>query len=140
MQGVNKAILMGYLGQDPDVHQTKDGKTVTNVNLATSMRWTDKKTGELQESTEWHRVVFFNRLAEIAAEYLTKGKPIYIEGRNRTRKWTDDNGIDRWATEIIAHEMQMLPDGKDNGGNATGKRPPQPPAAEKDPFDDDIPF
>ncbi len=107
-RGVNKVILIGNLGNDPEVRYTPSGSAVANVNLATSETWRDKQTGELQDRTEWHRVVFFNRLAEIVGEYLRKGSKIYIEGTLRTRKWQDKNGIDRYTTEIIANEMHIL--------------------------------
>lgn len=111
-RGINKVILIGNLGKDPETRFTPvDGKPVTNITLATSESWKDKKTGEQQERTEWHRVVFFNRLAEIAGEYLKKGSKIYVEGSLRTRKWQGQDGQDRYTTEIIASEMQML-DGK----------------------------
>lgn len=113
-RGVNKVILVGNLGGDPDVRYMPNGNAVTNVTIATSESWKDKQSGQQQERTEWHRVVFFNRLAEIAAEYLRKGSQIYIEGSLRTRKWQDNNGQDRYTTEIVAAEMQMLgsrPDG-----------------------------
>lgn len=105
---VNKVILLGFLGNDPDARTTQGGTAVTNVSLATSKKWRDKNSGEMREDTEWSRVVFFNRLAEIAGQYLKKGSQIYVEGRLQTRKWTDKNGIDRYSTEIIAHELQML--------------------------------
>ena len=117
-RGVNKTILIGNLGQDPEVRYTPNGNAVANVALATSTVWRDKQTGELQERTEWHRIAFFNRLAEIVGEYLRKGSKIYIEGSLRTRKWQDKNGIDRYTTEIIASEMHIL-DGRNSssGGN-----------------------
>lgn len=107
-RGVNKVILIGNLGNDPEVRYTPNGNAVANVVLATSTSWRDKQTGELQERTEWHRIVFFNRLAEIVAEYLKKGSKVYIEGSLRTRKWQDKSGIDRYTTEVIANEMHML--------------------------------
>lgn len=114
-RGVNKVILIGNLGQDPEVRYTPNGNAVTNVTLATSTTWRDKQTGELQERTEWHRIAFFNRLAEIVGEYLRKGSKVYIEGSLRTRKWQDKNGADRYTTEIIANEMHML-DSRSGGG------------------------
>src|SRR3990167_5798191 len=114
-RGVNKVILIGNLGNDPEVRYTPNGNAVANVTLATSTTWRDKQTGELQERTEWHRIAFFNRLAEIVGEYLRKGSKVYIEGSLRTRKWQDKNGVDRYTTEIIANEMHML-DGR--GSNA----------------------
>ena len=116
-RGVNKVILIGNLGQDPEVRFTPNGNAVSNVTLATSASWRDKQTGELQERTEWHRIAFFNRLAEIVGEYLRKGSKIYVEGSLRTRKWQDKNGVDRYTTEIIANEMHMLDTRSGNGGN-----------------------
>jgi len=107
-RGINKVILVGNLGRDPEVRYMPSGGQVTNVTIATSEIWRDKNTGENQERTEWHRVVFFGRLAEIAGEYLRKGSQVYIEGKLQTRKWQDQNGQDRYTTEIIANEMQML--------------------------------
>lgn len=120
-RGVNKVILIGNLGSDPEVRYTPSGSAVANVNLATSETWRDKQTGELQDRTEWHRVVFFNRLAEIVGEYLRKGSKIYIEGTLRTRKWTDKNGIDRYTTEIIANEMHIL-DSRSNTQDRMGNQ------------------
>lgn len=116
-RGVNKAILIGNLGQDPEVRYTPNGNAVANAALATSTVWRDKQTGELQERTEWHRIAFFNRLAEIVGEYLRKGSKIYIEGSLRTRKWQDKNGIDRYTTEIIANEMHILDGRNSSSGN-----------------------
>ncbi len=152
-RGVNKVILIGNLGKDPEVRYMPSGGAVANVTLATSDSWKDKQTGERQERTEWHNVVFFNRLAEIVGEYLHKGSKVYVEGSLRTRKWQDKNGMDRYTTEIVASEMQML-DGRGEGGGGGyraqgGGRPaqasqPQPAAAAEGladaPFDDDIPF
>ncbi|MFW0055165.1 MAG: single-stranded DNA-binding protein [Coxiella endosymbiont of Dermacentor silvarum] len=107
-RGVNKVILIGNLGQDPEVRYTPNGNAIANVTLATSTTWRDRQTGELQERTEWHRIAFFNRLAEIVGEYLRKGSKVYIEGSLRTRKWQDKNGADRYTTEIVASEMHML--------------------------------
>ena len=106
-RGVNKVILVGNLGQEPEHRVLPSGGGVTNIGIATSESWKDKNTGEMQERTEWHRVVFFNRLAEIAAEYLRKGSKVYVEGSLRTRKWQDQSGQDRYSTEVIANEMQM---------------------------------
>ncbi|GAA5525084.1 single-stranded DNA-binding protein [Microbulbifer aestuariivivens] len=118
-RGINKVILIGNLGGDPETRYLPSGGAVTNVNLATSESWKDKQTGQQQERTEWHRVVFFNRLAEIAGEYLRKGSKVYIEGSLRTRKWQDKNsGQDRYTTEIVASEMQMLDGRGDQGGFA----------------------
>ncbi|WP_250464256.1 single-stranded DNA-binding protein [Microbulbifer litoralis] len=121
-RGINKVILIGNLGADPESRFTPGGVAVANVNLATSDTWRDKQTGQQQERTEWHRVVFFNRLAEIAGEYLRKGSKVYIEGRLQTRKWQDQNGQDRYTTEIVANEMQMLDSrGGDQGGFGGGQ-------------------
>jgi len=151
-RGVNKVILVGNLGADPEVKYMPSGGAVANVSLATTDSWKDKGTGERQERTEWHRVVFFNRLAEIAGEYLRKGSQIYVEGRLQTRKWQGQDGQDRYTTEIVASEMQML------GGRSGGDAPydsapqsrgsqqsspspaPQQSAPAMDDFDDDIPF
>ena len=107
-RGVNKVILIGNLGRDPEVRYSPNGQAIANVTMATSESWKDKTSGEKQERTEWHRVVFFGRLAEIAGEYLKKGAQIFIEGRLQTRKWQDKDGVDRYTTEIVANEMQML--------------------------------
>jgi len=107
-RGINKVIIVGNLGQDPEVRYMPSGGAVTNISVATSESWKDKQTGQPQERTEWHRIVFFNRLAEIAGEYLRKGSQVYIEGALRTRKWQDQGGQDRYTTEIVASEMQML--------------------------------
>ncbi|WP_027857428.1 single-stranded DNA-binding protein [Marinobacterium jannaschii] len=107
-RGVNKVILVGNLGGDPEVRYMPSGGAVTNVTIATSESWKDRNTGQQQERTEWHRVVFFNRLAEIAGEYLRKGSKVYVEGSLRTRKWQDQSGQDKYTTEIVAAEMQML--------------------------------
>jgi single-strand DNA-binding protein len=117
-KGINKVILIGNLGNDPENKAMPNGNAVTNVTLATSESWKDKNTGQAQERTEWHRVVFFNRLAEIAAQYLRKGSKVYIEGSLRTRKWQDQSGQDRYTTEIVASEMQML-DSQSNNGQAS---------------------
>ena len=142
-RGINKVILVGNLGADPETRYMPSGSAVTNLSVATSEQWKDKQSGEQKERTEWHKVAMFNRLAEIAAEYLRKGSQVYIEGKLRTRKWQDRDGNDRWTTEIIADEMQML-GGRGGGGSApmasgsgSSSAPPQPPA---DDFDDDIPF
>jgi single-strand DNA-binding protein len=164
---LNKVTLIGNLGADPEVKYMPTGDAVANITLATSMRWKDRQTGERKESTEWHRVVFFRRLAEIAGEYLKKGSQVYIEGHLRTRKWQDQAGLDRYTTEIVADEMHML--GSRSGGTANmggdqapsdysassapkpaysaqaakpanhaSNMPPAPPTY--DDFDDDIPF
>jgi len=107
-RGINKVILVGNLGADPETRYTANGAAVTNIRLATTECWRDRQSGDKQEKTEWHRVVFFNRLAEIAGEYLRKGSQVYIEGKLQTRKWQDQGGQDRYTTEIVANEMQML--------------------------------
>jgi len=123
MASVNKVILVGNLGRDPEVRYTPDGAAICNVSIATTSTWKDKNSGERREETEWHRVVFYNRLAEIAGEYLRKGRSVYVEGRLKTRKWQDkDSGQDRYATEIVADQMQML-GGRDSvaeGGGSGG--------------------
>jgi single-strand DNA-binding protein len=158
-RGVNKVILIGNLGADPEVRYTANNAPVTTIRVATSESWRDKQTGELQERTEWHRVKFFGRLAEIAGEYLKKGRQVYIEGSLRTDKYTDKEGVERYTTDIIANEMQML--GGAGGGNGDGgvgrggDRPARAAPSERggaaarpaprqepppDDFDDDIPF
>lgn len=146
-RGVNKVILVGNLGADPEVKYMPNGNAVANVTLATSESWKDKQSGENREKTEWHRVVFFRRLAEIVGEYLKKGSQVYIEGKLQTRKWQDKNGVDRYTTEIVANEMQMLGGrggggSADFGGAAASQSAPAAaaPAATADDFDDDIPF
>ena len=147
-RGVNKVILAGNLGKDPEVRYMPSGGAVTNITVATSETWKDKTSGQPQERTEWHRVVFFNRLAEIAGEYLKKGSKVYLEGSLRTRKWQGQDGQDRYTTEIVAGEMQML-DSRGGGsaefsqGAQASSRPasaPAPAAAGPDDFEDDIPF
>ena len=153
MASINKVILVGNLGRDPEVRYTPDNNAITNISIATTDRYKDKNTGEQKEITDWHRVVFFNRLAEIAGEYLKKGSQVYIEGRLRTRKWTDQSGVDKYTTEIIADQMQML--GSRSGGSGGGvayddgygapaaaPAPARAPAAKKpvDDLEDDIPF
>ena len=120
MASVNKVILIGNLGRDPETRYTADGAAVTNITIATSDRWKDKATGEMKEATEWHKVAFFGRLAEIAGEYLKKGRPVYVEGKLRTRKWQDKEGQDRYTTEVIADNMQMLGSREGMGGAAGG--------------------
>lgn len=127
-RGVNKVILIGNLGNDPEVRYTPNGNAVANISLATSETWRDKQSGELQDRTEWHRVVFFNRLAEIVGEYLHKGSKIYVEGSLRTRKWQDKNGVERYTTEIIANEMHILDSRSGQGGGH--EKPPHPVHAE----------
>ncbi|SDN36956.1 single-stranded DNA-binding protein [Vreelandella arcis] len=114
-RGINKVILIGNLGQDPEVRFTPSGTAVANLNLATTDTWTDRQSGQRQERTEWHRIVLFNKTAEIAQQYLKKGSKVYIEGRLQTRKWQDQNGQDRYSTEIVANDMQML---DSRGGDA----------------------
>ncbi|MDG1662788.1 MAG: single-stranded DNA-binding protein [Pseudomonadales bacterium] len=159
-RGVNKVILVGNIGQDPETRFSGSGAAITNVSIATSESWKDKQTGQQQERTEWHRVVFFNRLGEIAGEYLKKGSKVYVEGSLRTRKWQDKSGQDKYTTEIVANEMQMLDSrgaGQQGGGGqmdqqqqyggsqaaAPQQAQPQQPvaaAAGADDWDDDIPF
>lgn len=158
-QGVNKVILVGNCGQDPEMKHLPSGGAVTNVSIATSETWKDKQSGQQQEKTEWHRVVFFNRLAEIVGEYVKKGSKIYVEGRLQTRKWKDQSGQDRYSTEVVASEMQMLDSRGGEGGQGAGNYgggmssapamagggmaadgAEQQPAPNSDDFDDDIPF
>ena len=159
-RGINKAIIVGTLGQDPEVKYTASGSAVVNVSVATNESWKDKQTGEAQERTEWHRVVMFNKLAEIAAQYLKKGSQAYFEGKIQTRKWQDQSGNDRYSTEIVANDMQMLGGRPQGGGSSVPFEPssqqprqqqqqqPQKPAANMNapdtaPIDDgfdDIPF
>lgn len=149
-RGVNKVILIGNLGQDPETRYMPSGSAVTNLRIATTEVFKDRETGENQERTEWHSVAMFGKLAEIAAEYLKKGSQVYIEGRIRTRKWQDKEGKDRYSTEIIADQMQMLGGrggGAGAGAPASGARSSRPspagagsPAADTAEFDDDIPF
>jgi single-strand DNA-binding protein len=155
-RGVNKVILVGNLGKDPETRYMPSGSAVTNLTLATSESWKDKQTGDQQERTEWHKIAMFGRLAEIAAEYLRKGSQVYIEGKIRTRKWQDKEGKDRYTTEIIADEMQMLgsrggasagagggdrsapmSDGPSSGGGRAAVNDSAGPPGD---FDDDIPF
>ena len=119
MASVNKVILVGNLGRDPETRYATSGAAICNVTIATSRQWKDKTSGEKKEETEWHRVVFYDRLAEIAGEYLKKGRPVYVEGRLKTRKWQDKEGQDRYTTEIIAEEMQLL-GSRDSGGGGGG--------------------
>ena len=163
-RGVNKVILVGNLGNDPEVRYTPGGGAIANITVATSDSWKDKNTGQKQERTEWHRVVFFNRLGEIAGEYLKKGSKVYVEGRLQTRKWQDKNGQDRYTTEIVGSEMQMLDTrggapmdtggsyqsqqpqqqqqrpSNNNSNSAPGPAPAPVGAADYSDFDDDIPF
>ncbi|HEX9139205.1 MAG TPA: single-stranded DNA-binding protein [Steroidobacteraceae bacterium] len=151
-RGINKVILIGHLGADPETRAMPSGMTVANLRLATSENWKDKQSGEQQERTEWHNVALFGRLGEIAGEYLRKGSQVYIEGRLRTRKWQDKSGVDRYTTEIIANDMQMIGGRGGGGGGGQGasasgggearERPPaaEPAGAATEDFDDDIPF
>jgi single-strand DNA-binding protein len=156
-RGVNKAIIVGTLGQDPEIRYTANGGAVANISVATNESWRDKATGEAQERTEWHRIVMFGKLAEIAQQYLKKGSQAYFEGRIQTRKWQDNEGKDRYNTEIVANEMQMLGGRAGGGGGApmdsggqsqsqAQSQPqsrPAPAAADTAPMDDgfdDIPF
>ena len=134
MASVNKVILIGNLGRGPEVRYTPNGSAVCNISLATTRNWKNRDTGERQEETEWHRVVFYDRLAEIAGEYLKKGKPVYVEGRLKTRKWQGQDGKDNYTTEIIAEQVQLL-SGRD-GGDRQPRRA-EAPRMEDDP---DIPF
>lgn len=129
-RGVNKVILVGNLGNDPEMKYMPSGGAVTNISIATSESWKDKTTGQPQERTEWHRVVFFNKLAEIAGQYLKKGSKVYVEGALRTRKWQGQDGQDRYTTEIVANEMQMLDSRGDAGMGAGGFAPQAAPAAQ----------
>jgi single-strand DNA-binding protein len=169
MASVNKVIIVGNLGKDPEVRYMPSGSAICNVNVATTRQWKNKESGEKQEETDWHRIVFFDRLAEIAGEYLKKGRSVYVEGRLRTRKWTDKEGKDQYTTEIVATEMQMLGGREGMGGGAGGgeeggegysersapqrqapasrpaasapaSRPASKPATGFDNMDDDIPF
>ena len=158
MASVNKVIIVGNLGKDPEVRYLPSGAAICNITVATSRQWKDKTSGDRQEETEWHRITFFDRLAEIAGEYLKKGRPVYVEGRLKTRKYTDKDGVEKYSTEIIAMEMQLLggregggggDDGGGGGGHERSAPAPRPPQAQKpaaksssgfDDMDDDIPF
>ena len=167
MASVNKVIVLGNLGRDPELRYTPSGSAVCNVSIATTRNWKSKDSGERQEETEWHRVVFYDRLAEIAGEYLKKGRPVYVEGRLKTRKWQDKEGKDQYTTEIIAEQMQLLGGREEGGGGGYSRggapedmsqedrpsrqerpaarpapqRAPAPkPASSFDDLDDDIPF
>lgn len=146
-RGVNKAIIIGNLGQNPDTRYSPNGAAVSRINVATTDTWKDKNSGEQQERTEWHRVVFFGRLAEVVQEYLKKGARVYVEGRLQTRKWQDKEGNDRWTTEIVGQDMQMLGggnggSGKDDSGydHANEDQDAGKTAGGAEDFDDDIPF
>ena len=154
-RGINKVILVGHLGADPESRSMPSGRNVTNLRLATSESWKDKQSGEQKERTEWHAIVLYDRLGEVASEYLRKGSQVYIEGRIQTRKWQDKEGKDRYTTEIIANDMQMLGGrGGAGGGSGSQSEPrersdrnerasaPEPAGAAAGPsdFDDDVPF
>lgn len=154
-RGINKVILIGNLGADPEVRYMPSGGAVTTLSVATSESWKDKQTGEPVEQTEWHRVVYFNRLAEVANEYLRKGSKIFVEGSIRTRKWQDKDGNDRYTTEIVGRELQMLDskgasnnqvpsnsfeNNNQNAGESFGSKSQEPSATTADEFNDDIPF
>lgn len=149
MAAVNKVILLGNLGADPETRYMPNGDAVTTIRLATTETWKDRNSGEKRENTEWHRVVFFRKLAEIVAQYLKKGSSLYVEGRIRTRKWTDNDGQDRYTTEIEGQEMQMLGGRRDRDDSAQGGggdyaqpagKPWKPKGGSFDDLDDDIPF
>jgi len=151
-RGINQVILIGNLGQDPEVRYTASGTAIANLRIATSEQWRDKQTGENKENTEWHTVVLFGKTAEIAGQYLKKGRQVYLEGRLQTRKWQDKSGNERYSTEVVANEMQMLGGTTGGGGGGTasydrGDSSPPPsrsaspePAMDRDFEDDDIPF
>lgn len=145
-RGVNKVTLIGNLGNDPELRSTQSGSAVANITLATSESWRDKETQETKERVEWHRVIFFGRLAEVVNEYLRKGSQVYVEGRIQTRKWQDKDGNDRYTTEIVANEMQMLgsrgtnSESPANQQSASTSQPTSQSAIVNEPFDDDIPF
>jgi single-strand DNA-binding protein len=154
MASVNKVIIVGNLGADPETRYTPGGDAVTNIRVATTDKWKDKASGEMKEATEWHRIAFFGRLAEVAGEYLKKGSQVYVEGSLRTRKWQDKDGQDRYSTDIRADVMQMLgrregggaprDEGAPRGGESKGGGEPKPaqkkPAGKFDDMEDDIPF
>ena len=140
MASVNKVILVGHLGADPETRFMPNGDAVANIRLATTESWKDKGTGEKKEITEWHRVVFFRKLAEIVGQYLKKGSAVYVEGRIRTRKWQDKEGQDRYTTEIEANEMQMLGGKSREEGQASTTQGPKQHSTSFDDMDDDIPF
>ena len=141
-RGINKVTLIGNLGEAPDVRRTANGDAVVNISLATNEAWRDRNTGETVERTEWHRLVLFSKLAEIAGEYLLKGSKIYIEGKLQTRKWQDRDGNDRWTTEIVVRELQMLdsPNLERTQPSPGADQPPAAPPASDNGFEDDIPF
>ena len=142
-RGVNRVILVGRIGQDPEVRYTNNQSAVVTLSLATSESWKDKNTGEREERTEWHRVVCFNKLAEIAGQYVKKGSQIYIEGSLKTRKWADNQGQDRYTTEVMASNLQMLDSRQQSQDMATSQDPVQsssPQSQQESSFEDDIPF
>jgi len=143
MNGVNKVILLGHVGKDPDIRYSKSGTAVANFSIATTERWKDKNTGEKQERTEWHRCTAWGRSAEVIGEYVKKGSPLFVAGKLQTRKWQDKEGVDRYTTEIVVDEFQLL--GSRGGGDQQEDARPatsaaQKPAASQQDFDDDIPF
>jgi single-strand DNA-binding protein len=151
MSSVNRVTILGRVGKDPELRYATGGAAICNLSVATSRSWKDKTSGERQEETEWHRVALFERLAEVAGEYVKKGKQVYIEGRLKTRKWTDKDGVERYTTEIMATELVLLGSGEDKGAapapaqrSAPVSRAPAPPSPRKaaafDDMDDDIPF
>lgn len=140
MAGINKVIIVGHLGNDPEMRSMPNGEAVANISVATSEAWTDKNTGERREVTEWHRIVFYRKLAEICGQYLKKGAQVYIEGRLRTRKWQDQNGQDRYTTEIQGDVMQMLGTRSQSADGANNPQPMPQQDASANAFDDSIPF
>ena len=140
MAGINKVIIVGHLGNDPEMRSMPNGDAVANISVATSEAWTDKNTGERREVTEWHRIVFYRKLAEICGQYLKKGAQVYIEGRLRTRKWQDQNGQDRYTTEIQGDVMQMLGTRPQSADGANNSQPMPQQDASANAFDDSIPF
>jgi single-strand DNA-binding protein len=149
MASVNKVIIVGRLGKDPELRHMPNGEATASISVATSETWIDKATGERKENVEWHRITFFKKLAEIAGQYLIKGSEVYVEGQLKTRKWTDKEGIERYTTEIIAHQLQMLGGKKSNDNNdaqepvakrAAKSAPAPKPAQNFSDMDDDIPF
>ena len=144
MAGINKVIIVGFLGNDPEIRTMPNGEQVANITVATSESWTDKNTGERKEQTEWHRIVLYRRLAEIAGQYLHKGSQVYVEGRLKTRKWQDGTGQDRYTTEIQGDNLQMLggrqDEPKQQAKPSKAKPDPLSAVAEQDGFDDNIPF
>ena len=149
MRGLNKVQIIGRLGGEPESRQFDNGGSVTNISVATSEKWTDKTTGEPKELTEWHKIVFFGKLAEIASQYLRKGGQVYVEGKLRTRKWTDKDGVDRYTTEIVADQLQMLdsapqgqeaPQGQPQSQPQTQQAPQGQPQADDTPSKPEIPY